>query len=87
MLNTETIMLHARKLMLSADEYRVLQDMLANTDNVDEQWLAHQVSELRVAMIRMSQALQGVALDRTRDALKQLELDYATDVGMSLDDV
>ena len=85
MLNTETIILHARKLMLLSDEYSVLQDMLANTDNVDERWLAHQVSDLRVNMMRMSQSLQGVALDRTRDDLKQLELDYATGVGESLD--
>ena len=85
MLNTETIILHARKLMLLSDEYRVLQDMLAIADNVDERWLAHQVSDLRVNVMRMSQALQGVALDRTRDDLKQLELDYASDVSASLE--
>lgn len=74
-METDTIMHNARELKLLADRYSFFQDALTRGPE-DVQWMANEVSNLRVAMMRMSQCLQGVALDRTRAALKQLELDY-----------
>lgn len=74
-LDTSTIMMHARKLSLQSDEYAFLQEAIELTEDEDRR-LALCVSELRVAMMRLSQSLQALALERTREAVKQLALDY-----------
>ena len=83
-IDTDTLMLNARKMRLLADEYRLLQDMMI--DNNGYKLIGWRISDLRVMMMRLSADMQQMALEQTLNEVRQQELDYsASDGGASLE--